>query len=161
MSVVYKILSQTGVYADDCKLWCKKPGTNKTWPNFKQLFTIASPDLRQSKSTTRSVIHHDSPYDPININHILNTITTAMEPNQSTFTQMTNHNHHFTSQLNLVLSGLGTVTNNIATLQTQLNVLTCNGIGGGGRVIGIGSAGGVSNTATSSGGTLTGVPEKY
>lgn len=35
VSVVYEIIFQTGVYADDCKLWRKKTDSDKTWPNFK------------------------------------------------------------------------------------------------------------------------------
>ena len=35
VSVVYEILFQTDVCADDCKLWRKKTDSDKTWPNFK------------------------------------------------------------------------------------------------------------------------------
>ena len=160
VNVAYDILFQTGIHTDDCKLQRKNPDNDKTWPNFKQFFTTVRQYLRQSKTTTGLAGYHALPYDVVDIAYMLNTITTTMESNQSTITQMTIHNHHLTSRLNLDLFGLGIATDNITVLQTQLNTLTCNCIGGGGgRVIGTGSAGGTSNTVTSGDCTLTNIPE--
>ena len=104
VSVAYEILFQTCFYADDC-VWQENPDTDtdKTWPSFKQFFTAASQDLRQSKNITGSSGYHALPHDAVDITHTLNTITTVLESDQSTITKMTNHNHHLTA-----LSGLGT-----------------------------------------------------
>ena len=48
---------------------------------------------------------------------------------------MIEHNHYLTQQLNQSIAGLGTATDNIATLQSQLNTLTYSS-GGGGSISG-------------------------
>ena len=68
-----------------------------------------------------------------------------MDPNHSAITKMTNHSHHLTAQLNLTLSSLCIATDNIADLQAQLNALTSNGTGGGGRAIGFSNFRGAGN----------------
>ena len=77
VSIGYEIMFQTGVYADDCKVWWKKPDADKTWPAFKVFFTDANQDLRQSKATPGSAGYH--PAATINLQHTLNTLTTAIE----------------------------------------------------------------------------------
>ena len=116
VSITYELIFQTGVYTDDCKLWRKKSEADQNWPDFKKFFTAANQDLRQSKTTTGSVGYHALPHDAVDITHTLNTITTAMESDQSTITQMTQHNQHLASQLTIALSGLGTATDNITSL---------------------------------------------
>ena len=116
VSIAYELIFQTGIYADDCKLWRKKSEADQTWPDFKKFFTAASQDLRQSKTITESTGYHALSHDTVDITHTLNTITTAMESDRSTITQMTQHNQHLANQLTITLSGLGTATYNIASL---------------------------------------------
>ena len=147
-----KIIFQTGVYADDCKVWRKKLEADKTWHVFKAFFTNANQDPRQSKATTASVGHH--PAATTDLQHTLNTLTTTIESDQSTITNMTAHNNHLTQQLTQAIAALGTATDNIATLQSQLNALTYNGGGGdggsvgGNRHTGIGTSGGGASANT-------------
>ena len=89
ISIAYKLIFQTCVYANDCKLYHKKFEVDQTCPDFKNFFTAAIQDLRQSKITTRSTGYHALPHDAVDITHTLNIITTAMESDQSTITQMT------------------------------------------------------------------------
>ena len=117
VSIGYEIMFQTGVYADDYKVWHKRPEADKTWSVFKVFFTVANQDLRQSKATTRSVGYH--PATTIDLQYRLNSLTTAIESDYSTFTNITNiteHNNHLTQQLNQAIAGLGTATDNIVTL---------------------------------------------
>ena len=79
ISIAYELIFQAGVYANDCKLWRKKSEADKTWPDFKNFFTAASQDLRQSKTTTVSAGYHALPHDAVDITHTLNTITTAIK----------------------------------------------------------------------------------
>ena len=72
---------------------------------------------------------------------------------------MTNYNHNLTAQLNLTLSSLCIAIDNIAALQAQLNALTSNGTGGGGRAIGSSNFRGTGNATGGGGGTLSGIPE--
>ena len=156
VSIGYAIKFQTGVYADGCKVWRKKLEADKTWPTFKTFFTNANQDLRQSKATTASTGYH--PAVTIYLQHTLNTLTTAIESDQSTITNMTAHNNHLTQQLTQAIVGLGTATDNIATLQSQLNALTYNGRGGGRDG---GSVGGnrYTGTGTSGGGASANTPD--
>ena len=99
VSISYDIIFQTGIYADDCKLWRKKDKADKTWPEFKLYFTAASQDLRLSKATTGTAGYHQSLADTIDFTQTLNTITTAIETNQPTITKMTKQNQQLTNQL--------------------------------------------------------------
>ena len=69
---------------------------------------------------------------------------------------MTEHNNHPTKQLNQAIAGLGTATDNIATLQSQLNALTYSGRGDGDGDDGSGDG---SRNSSSGGGAGTGTPE--
>ena len=89
---------QTGVYVDDCKMWRKKIDADKTWPAFKVFSIDANQDFRQSKAITRSAGYH--PAATIDLQHTLNTLTTAIESDQSTIANMTEHNNHLTKKLN-------------------------------------------------------------
>ena len=86
----------------------------------------------------------------IDLQHTLNTFTTAIESDQSTITNMTEHNNHLTKQLNQVIAGIGTATDTIVTLQSQLNALTYSdrgrGGGGGSRDSSSGTGTGVGTT---------------
>ena len=130
-------------------MWRKKPDADKTWPAFKVFFTDANQDIRQSKATSGSTGYH--PAATIDLQRTLNTLTRAIEADQSTITNMTEHNQHLTKQLNQAIAGLGTATDNIATLQSQLNALTSSGRGGGDSDSGGGSGGGSRNSSSSGG----------
>ena len=58
VSIGYEIMFQTGIYADDCKVWRKKTYADKTSPAFKVFFTDANQDLRQSKAPSESAGYH-------------------------------------------------------------------------------------------------------
>ena len=135
-------------------MWRKKLEVDKTCPVFKAFFTNANQDLRQSKSIITSAGYH--PAATIDLQHTLNTLTTAIESDQSTITNMTAHNNHLTQQFTQAIAGLGTTTDNIVTLQSQLNALTYNGGGDDG-----GSVGGNrhTDTSTSGGGASTNTPD--
>ena len=90
-------------------------------------FTAANQDPRQSKATTGSAYYH--PSATIDIQHTLNTLTTAIESYQLIITNTTEHNNHLTQQLNQAIAGLDIATDNITTLQTELNVLIYSGRG--------------------------------
>ena len=62
---------------------------------------------------------------------------------------MIEHNNYLTKQLTQAIAGLGTATDNIATLQYQVNALTYNGRGGCSVC---GSVGGSRHTSTGTGG---------
>ena len=117
------IIFQTGIYADDCKLWRKKSKADKIWLEFKPYFTTASQDLRQSKATTGTAGYHQSPADRIEFTRTLNTITTTIEADQSTITNMTKQNQQLTNQLHQAITYIGTTNDGIATLKQQLNAL--------------------------------------
>ena len=124
VAIAYEIIFQTGIYADDCKLWRKKAKADKTWPEFKVYFTDAIHDLRQSKATAGTVGYHQSPADTIDFTRTLTTITTAIEAYQSTITNMTKQNQQLTNQLHQAITYIGTTNDGIATLKQQLNALT-------------------------------------
>ena len=140
---------QTGIYADDCKVWRKKTYADKTSPAFKVFFTDANQDLRQSKATSESAGYH--PASTIDLQRTLNTLTTTIESDQSTITNMTEHDNHLTKQLNQDIAGLGTATDNIATLQSQFNALTSSDSGRGDSGRGDGSGSGSRNSSSSVG----------
>ena len=49
----YNLVSNTGLFEEECKKWRKKATADKTWDNFKTQFTEAHQDLRDSQRTAR------------------------------------------------------------------------------------------------------------
>ena len=54
VNAAYNAVFRTGLFADDCKTWRKRPEADKTWDNFKADFTTAHQDLRESQITAGS-----------------------------------------------------------------------------------------------------------
>ena len=48
----FQLVFQTGIYADDCKVWKRKPAADKTWTAFKVFFSTANQEYRESQETT-------------------------------------------------------------------------------------------------------------
>jgi len=69
LAIAYQIAFQTGIFADDCREWKRLQPEDKTWPQFKIVFTRAHQEYRESQVTTpgaagflaADVPHDDAP----------------------------------------------------------------------------------------------------
>jgi hypothetical protein len=49
------IVTKTGLYADDMKLWRKRPVVKQTWPLFQEFMLAAQTELRQQQATNKQI----------------------------------------------------------------------------------------------------------
>ena len=53
VTTAYTLVFKTGMFADDCKLWRRMAAAQKTWTEFKRVFTLAHQELRESTHTAK------------------------------------------------------------------------------------------------------------
>jgi hypothetical protein len=49
------IVTKTGLYADDMKIWRKRPVAQQTWPLFQDFMIAAQTELRQQQATNKQI----------------------------------------------------------------------------------------------------------
>ena len=52
VNIAYQSFYETGMFADNYKLWKREPDVDKTWTEFKQYFSLAHQDLREARVVT-------------------------------------------------------------------------------------------------------------
>jgi len=52
LATAFQLVFQTGIYADDCKEWKRKPPVDKTWAAFKVFFASANQEYREAQEIT-------------------------------------------------------------------------------------------------------------
>ena len=60
VTIAYTLVFKTGMFADDCKLWRRQATNNKTWTEFKRVFTLAHQELRESTHTAHKSGFHSA-----------------------------------------------------------------------------------------------------
>ena len=60
VTATYNLVFKTGMFANDCKMWCRRDPSDKTWPHFKTYFTVAHQKLRKSQQTSQGVGYHSA-----------------------------------------------------------------------------------------------------
>ena len=100
----YNLVNNTGLFADDCKLWRRKPLAERTWANFRTDFTLAHQELRESSQTA-----HTGGFQANNImetaHHQADTVTaianlaTATASDKATIESLTTTNASLTAAL--------------------------------------------------------------
>ncbi len=74
LSIAYQGIFRTGIFADDCKLWKRKPAAYKTWEQFKIDFRVAYKEYNEARDIAPSAAgfhaedsasHHDNTIDAI------------------------------------------------------------------------------------------------
>ena len=54
--IAFQLVFQTGISNDDCKLWLRQPADVNTWTRFKEFFTTAHKEWRESQTTTAGAV---------------------------------------------------------------------------------------------------------
>ena len=58
VTAAYNLVFKTGMFADDCKMWCRRDPADKTWPHFKTYFTVAHQELHELQQTYQGAGYH-------------------------------------------------------------------------------------------------------
>jgi hypothetical protein len=58
VTTAYNLVFKTGLFADTCRDWRRRPTADKTWINFQTDFSEAAQDLRESTSTSQASGYH-------------------------------------------------------------------------------------------------------
>jgi hypothetical protein len=120
LSIAYQGIFRTGIFADDCKLWKRKPAVYKTWEQFKIDFRVAYKEYNEARGIAPSAAgfhaedsasHHDNTIDAIA------NLATATAADRTAVANLTDTNASLTKQLARSSEKL------IAAL-TQVNSLT-------------------------------------
>ena len=54
ITIAFQLVFKTGLFLDNCKLWKRRPVADKTYAHFKNCFTEAHLELRESQTTTQA-----------------------------------------------------------------------------------------------------------
>jgi hypothetical protein len=60
VTIAYTLIFKTGLFADDCKIWRRRTTVEKTWTEFKRVFTLAHQELRESTHTSKGSGFHSA-----------------------------------------------------------------------------------------------------
>ena len=56
----YNLVFKLGMFASNCKIWCRRDSANKTFPYFRTYFTVANQELRKLQQTSHGVGYHSA-----------------------------------------------------------------------------------------------------
>ena len=54
VNTAYNVIFSTGIFNDNCKIWKRKPITEKNWTSFKTYFAIANKEIIESTQTAQT-----------------------------------------------------------------------------------------------------------
>ena len=139
LAVAYQLVFQTGIFADDCKIWKRRPANYKTWLQFKIDFTISHQEYRESQVTTPAAAGFNASapdYAHLETIDAITNLATATAADQTAVANLTTTNATLTAELVKAKAKLVTALEKIAALTSRL------GSGGGAATprTGIGSA---------------------
>ena len=109
----YNLILQTGMFTDACREWRAKPGTEKTWENFKIHFAQAHKDLRQQEETASKSGMHAA-------NAVLSSIQTDA---QNAIQQLTNATMADRNQMSDLVHANNVMNNDLKGVQDAIRIL--------------------------------------
>jgi hypothetical protein len=136
--IAYNLVFKTGLFEEECKLWRRRTTANRTWTEFKLVFTLAHQELRESKQTTRATGFHSannaSPTTDLQLEtaEAIANLATATASDRSTFATLTDTNSKLAAEIIALNSKLMKALMQNKTLTSQLSVCGSGGSGSGG-----------------------------
>ena len=124
LAVAYQLVFQTGIFADDCKIWKRRPAIYKTWLQFKIDFTISHQEYRESQVTTPAAAgFHASPPESAHLETIdaIANLATATAADRTAVANLTTTNATLTAELVAANAKLVTALEQIAALTSRLD----------------------------------------
>lgn len=120
----YNLVSQTGMYFEDCKAWDRLPELDKNWDNFKTHFLLAQQILRNQQATTQQGGYHanlatwnnaaNDDYHTETATALAN-LATANAADREVFCALVTNNTKLTEQLATALSEITKLTRALNT----------------------------------------------
>eukprot|EP00957_Ditylum_brightwellii_P146843 11178541-Ditylum_brightwellii.AAC.2 len=124
-----------GVYKEACKEWCKKPDSDKTWPNFKRYFAAAYADNLEETATTSMGYGTDTAQQQGSLMEVLEHLTNAALSDRAVLTNLTQANPTLTKQLEKgqkkieAMKKKGSKRNLTILIISQLECIQCSIVG--------------------------------
>ena len=127
---------QTGIFNDNCKLWRRQPADVKTWTRFKDFFSTAHQEWRESQTTTAGAVFQSGNHAYPSANHAyqnetveaIANLATATASNIASVAALTATNSKLTadcmatqSQLLIALQDIAKLHVTVADLRKQLS----------------------------------------
>jgi len=85
----YNLVFDTGVFGDECKEWRKLEPANKTWAQFKRMFTVAHQDLQESRATARTTGYANNATQEVEALEAITQLANATTADRSTIASLT------------------------------------------------------------------------
>lgn len=115
----YNLVSQTGLYFEDCKAWDRRDPADQTWDNFKTHFLLAQQILRNQQVTTQQGGYHANLATWTNADNTdyhtetataLANLATANAADRDVFCALVTNNTALTAQLSTALAEITKLT---------------------------------------------------
>lgn len=134
VEIAYNSVFLTGLFADACREWRRRPLAYKLWITFKTNFALARQELRELQVTSQSAGFHlaNKAYEVIQqdmVNPLANLVT-ATTSDCSTASQLSTTNSQLSVQLQETSCQLGQAMNDSTILKQEIKTLhqsTSNG----------------------------------
>jgi hypothetical protein len=139
--IAYNLVFKTGLFDEECKLWRRRPPIDKTWTEFKVVFTLAHQEMRESKQTTRAIGFHSANHAhgsaassdlQLETAEAIANLATATASDRATVATLTDTNSKLAAEIIALNSKLMKALMQNKTLTSQLSVCGANNSGGSG-----------------------------
>ena len=122
-----QLLTETGMFTDDLKIWRRLPAPDRTWTRFKADFSVAHQELRENAAVGQGVFGHaNNATTDAEISEAMANFATAAAADRTTVTTLSATIDRLTAELATASAALVTALATNATLTASL-------AGGGGR----------------------------
>jgi hypothetical protein len=125
VAYAYNLVFQTGVFADACRDWRRRPLIEKTWANFKRDFAVAHQELRESQLTSQGAGYHSAnsvlqeTWQEQTADALAN-LATATASDRSAVSALSSTNSALTASLATATAQLVTAKADITALKTKV-----------------------------------------
>jgi hypothetical protein len=126
LNIAYQLVFRTGIFADDCKIWKRRPAAYKNWPQFKIDFAISYQEYNEALEISPRAAGFNaeevSDYHEHTIDALAN-LANATSADRTAVANLTATTAHLTSDLAKSNAKLVAALNQIAALTKQLSDL--------------------------------------
>jgi hypothetical protein len=120
LQTTYHAISTLGYYTNACKEWQKKPAQEKTWQNFKRIFSAEYHDLKEQQKVNTSQSNFHGVNAAIDITTALDNLALAATTDRDIVQQLTSSNQQLMATNKLLSEQLQVALKTNATLVQKI-----------------------------------------
>jgi len=130
LNAAYNLVFNTNAFPDSCREWRRLPQAQKTWTNFKLMFTEAHRDYMMLQSQGNHQFHaanatHDPQEDYTNTAEALANLASASASDRSAIANLTSTNEKLTAHIERLSKQLSTALQKLSTLEEAAKQQIC------------------------------------